>query len=483
MRHTTVEPLGQQVGEAFVRAETGESGTEKVTVVEDGLGMNSLEDGWFHHSEVTTDVVNDTTAVEISGNVGDERKFSGAISPGNHCVHEENHREELEAEHIVEGNKVPVDENNSNNMRASDQKTGGNDQIFQEEIADHQLVMAEEDVTIIQKLSGTIILLDGNSIGDKPKEDNQENRLLMVGNGMHEWPESQLKESESEGIVPMPDLDRSHVSSFDAIEVEDGEKCSEKVSETDPSYLEKEIPCEAYGQRKASDDKTISMVVDASKVKHKMLLEDMQMDKCTNENEDIEEGEICGDFSTYEILEDPQVLAEKVVDIQISEDIINGNRLPSIESNGIANKPASFSDTTEYASHENKEESKLNNSSMEAAYKRGSFVSKKMVTSTNEDKNDFMLEERRYKVKDSGTKKAMDSFIERVRNQVLRNQVPSEPASGEKKIVSTEKVLSYKYFESTLFINFSICSFLIVSCFQCTNKLVTDAIIYHHRDI
>lgn len=442
LKQSTVESSGQQVDGDFVRPEIGDSAIEKVTVVEDGMGMDSLEEGCFHESEAKMNVIKDMSIVEGSDNAGAERELQGACSQENHCVHEESHRDELEAANMVEGNKVLIDDNSSNKTRSSDQTNCGNDQIspkkFQEEIVEHQQVMAEQDaVNKVQNLSMTIFSSQGDNIGEASEhKDNQENRLPIVDKGMYQLTETQPKESKPEGIVcePYLEMEKSHVSSFEVMEVEDGDQCSEKVCGVDLSCLDKEMPFWANELSKNSEDWAVSMEVDASEVGHKIVSEDIQMEKCLVENEDIEEGEICGD-STHEISEDPAVLDEKH---------------SSIQANGEAKKPDSlFSDMVENATHENKEESKQKKSNLDAC-KHGSMDSVKMVTTIIEDQNDFMLEEAGYTVKDSRHNRDADSFTARISNQVPRGQVPSECATGRKEIVSTEKVLLYDYFKLTL---------------------------------
>ncbi|XP_022965567.1 uncharacterized protein LOC111465427 isoform X2 [Cucurbita maxima] len=430
LKQSTVESSGQQFGEDFVRPEIGDSAIETVTVVEDGVGMDSLEDGYFHESEVKMNVIKDMSIVERSDNGSAERELQGASSQENRCVHEESHSDELEAANMVEGNKVLIDDNSSNKMRSSDQTNCENDQIspkkFQEEIVEHQQVMAEQDaVNRAQNLSMTIFSSEGDNIEEASKhKDNQENILPIEDKGMYQLTETQPKESKPEGKVcePCLEMERSHVSSFEVMEVEDGEQCSEKVWGLDLSCLDKEMPFWANELSKDSEDWAVSMEVDTSEVGHKIVSENIQMDKCLIENEDIEEGEICGD-STHEISEDPAVLDEKH---------------SLIQANGEAKKPDSlFSDIVKYATHENKEESKQKKSSLDAC-KHGSMDSVKMVT-TIIDQNDFMLEEAGYTVKDSRPKRDADSFTARISNQVPCGQVPSECATGRKEIVSTEK--------------------------------------------
>ncbi|CAK9325400.1 unnamed protein product [Citrullus colocynthis] len=442
MRLETVESSCQQVVEDSVRKETtGDLAIEKVVVVEDGLGINTLVDKCLHGSEVKMDFIEDMPIIE-SDNVSDQRRTLEARSEDNHCVHEGNCGNVVEAEHIVEGKKVLVDDNSCSNMRTSNQTNGGNDQIspkkFPEEIVEHPQVMEEEDAkSIIQKLSGTVLSLDRHMIEEasKQKEDNQENILSIVDKGMQQLSENCPKELKPESIVCKPDveMERSYVSSIEVMEVD-----NKNVSGADPSYMDKEIPCGAYEQIKNSEDKAFTVDYDTSKVEHKMLPEAKKVDKYMIENGDIEEGEICGD-STNEISEDPVVLTEKVVGIQISEERMNRSKLPLIQANGEANKPVSlFFGKAVCASHENGEESKFkqNKSSSDACR---SIVSEKMVTSTNGDHNDFMLEERGYTRKDSGTKKDVDSFTACFSNQVLCSKVPKEHATGRREIVSVEK--------------------------------------------
>ncbi|KAG7021333.1 Zinc finger CCCH domain-containing protein 65 [Cucurbita argyrosperma subsp. argyrosperma] len=431
LKQSTIESSGQPVDEDFVRPEIGDSAMEKVTVVEDGMGMDSLEDGCFHESEVKMNVIKDVSIVERSDNGSAERELQGASSQENHCVHEESHRDKLEAANMVEGNKVLIDDNSSNKTRSLDQTNCGNDQIspkkFTEEIVEHQQVMAEQDaVNRVQNLSMTIFSSEGDNIGEASKhKDNQENILPIVDKAMYQLTETQPKESKPEGIVcePYLEMEKSHVSSFEVMEVEDGEQCSEKVCGVDLSCLDKEMPFWANELSKNSEDWAVSMDVDTSEVGHKIVSEDIQMEKCLIENEDIEEGEICGD-STHEISEDPAVLDEKH---------------SSIQANGEAKKPDSlFSDIVENATHENKEESKQKKSNLDAC-KHGSMDSVKMVTTIIEDQNDFMLEEAGYTVKDSRPNRDANSFTARISNQVPRGQVPSECATGRKEIASTEK--------------------------------------------
>ncbi|XP_038898303.1 uncharacterized protein LOC120086002 [Benincasa hispida] len=447
MRQVTIESSCQQVVEDSVRVETGDSATEKVTVVEDGLGRNTLEDKRVHDSEVM-DFMKDMVIVERSDNVSDQRRTFEARSEDNDCVHEGNHTNEVEAEHIVEGNKVLVDDNSCSNTRTSNQTNGGNDQIsptkIPEEIVEHPQVMEEEDdASIVQKLSGIVVLIDGHMVKEaSKKEDNQENVPSILDKDMQQSSENCAKELKSESIVCKTDLEmeKSYVSSIEVMVEDNKEQCRENVSGADPSYMEKEIPCGAYEQSKNGGDKVITVDVDASKVEHKMLLEAMKVDDYMIENGEIEEGEICGD-STNEISEDPVVLTEKVDGIQISEERMNRSKLPLIQANGEANKHVSLClDKAVYASHENREESKSkqNKSSMDSCRHR-SIVSEKMVISTNEDQNGFMLEERGYTGKNNGSKKDVDSFTAHFSNQVLCSQVPKEHANGRKEIVSVEK--------------------------------------------
>ncbi|KAE8649613.1 hypothetical protein Csa_012654 [Cucumis sativus] len=439
MRQATVEPSCQEVIKDSVRVETGDLPIEKASVVEDKSAQDSK----------VMDFIKDMPIVERRDNVSDQRRTLEARSEDNHCVYEENQTNEAEAEHIVEGNMMLVDDNSCSNVRTSIQTNGGNDQIspenLQEEIVEHQQVMEEEDaVSIVPKPSGTLLSLDGHMIQEasKQEEENQENILSIVDKDMQKLSESHPKELKSESIVCKPDLERekSYISSIvEVMDVDDKEQCSENDFGTNPSSMDKEIPRGIYEQCKNSEDKAITVDIVTSKVEHTMLPEAIEMDKYMTENGDIEEGEICGE--TNEISEDPAVLTEKVFGIQISKETMNRSKLPLIQANGEANKPVSFFfDKAVYASHENREEfkSKQDKSSMDAC-KYKSIVSENRVTSTNEDESDFILEERGYTGKDSGIKKDVDSFTARFSNQVLCSQIPEEYATGRKLTVSVEK--------------------------------------------
>ncbi|KAL4022743.1 hypothetical protein IC575_016488 [Cucumis melo] len=439
MRQATVEPSWQEVIKDSVRVETGDLAIEKATVVEDKHAQDFK----------VMDFIRDMPIVERSDNVSDQRRTLKARSEDNHCVYEENRTNEAEAEHIVEGNKMFFDDNSCSNVRTSIQTNGGNDQIspenLQEEIVEHQHVMEEEDAgSIVQKLSGTLLSLDGHMIQEasKQEEGNQENILSIVDKDMHKLTENCPKELKSESIVCKPDLERekSYISSIvEVMDVDDKEQCSENDFGPIPSSMNKETPSGIYELCKNSEDKAITVDIGTSKVEHTMLPKAMEMDKYMTENGDIEEGEICGE--TNEISEDPAVLNEKVFGIQISEETLNRSKLPFIQADEEANKPVSlFFDKAVYASHENREEfkSKENKSGMDAC-KYKSIVSENRVTSTNEDQSGFILEERGYTEKDSGIKKDIDSFTARFSNQVLCSQVPEEHATGRKETVSVEK--------------------------------------------
>ncbi|XP_059431918.1 zinc finger CCCH domain-containing protein 7 isoform X2 [Corylus avellana] len=288
-------------------------------------------------------------------------------------------------------------------------------------------------------------VLDENVIGEvlDPRGSGKDNSLSLkttslCGEHKMQQADMEVEKSVSSGWVmdfPIPIAENA--------ETEEGECSNQKISEAPSVSLDKEMTGEPPKPRENMEEESLLPKTNSTKRELEKSVGNSDSLESPNhmaEGGDIEEGEISGDYGTYDMsldmpVEDAMVSKEKNVDeMQVSPDIFDKKEFLNDDQNGANKKSFEFTslkvDTHDNANTSREVGPEISNGNKMAS-RPEAVVHEKYMRAKKAYREDLLL-------KDGGTKEAAGWPPACPNNLDLHGQISEKNTTGSHGITSTE---------------------------------------------
>lgn len=440
------------------RMERQNLATRKETVSDVSCEAIGAEDGGFGDTQhVVIDEIERIMAIEESGDllkpmdVMFDESDEGIGFQDKRCFMEKMLMDELE--HIVKGDEEHVHENGINpSMTSLDKNQSGGDDVVvmnkRGEQADCQDLVMEKDGNAEKNSEAFDVLLDENVIGEvlDPRGNGKDNSLSLKTTslcGEHKMQQADMEVEKS--VASGRAMDFPIPIAENTAEPEKGECSNQKILEASSVSLDKDIIGEPPKPRENMEEESLLLKTNSTKrelEKSGGNSDSLDSPSHMAEGGDIEEGEISGDYGTYDMsldtpLEDPMVSEEKNVDeVQVSLDIIDKKEFLYDGLNGANKKVFEFTslkvDTHDNANTRGEIGLDISNRNKMAS-KPEAVVHEKSMTTKKAYREDLLL-------KDGGTKEGAGCPPACPNNLDLHGQISEKNTTGSHGITSTEEV-------------------------------------------
>lgn len=354
-----------------------------------------------------------------------------------------------ELEHIVKGDEEHVHENGIN-LSLDKNLSGGDDVVVMSkrvEQVDCQELVTEKDGNAEKNSEAFDVLLDEDVIGEvlDPRGNGKDNSLsLKTASLCGEHKMQQVDMEVEKAVFPSWAMDVPIPIAKNA-ETEKGECSNQKISEASSLSLDKDLIGEPPKPRENMEEE--SLLPKTNSTKRELEKSGGNSDSLDSpnhmaEDEDIEEGEICGHYGTDDKswdmpLEDAMVSEENNVDeMQVSPDLLDKKEFLYDDLNGANKKGFEFT-SLKVDRHDNANTSRevgpeiCNRNKM--ASRPEAVVLEKSMKAKKAYREDLLL-------KDGGTKEGAGCPPACPNNLDLHGQISEKNTTGSHGITSTEEV-------------------------------------------
>jgi hypothetical protein len=357
-----------------------------------------------------------------------------------------------ELEHIMKGDEERVHENGIGLSRTLlDKNQGGGDDVVvmnkpAEQVGCQELV-TEKDGNTEKNSEAFDVLLDENVIGEvlDPRGSGKDNSLSLKTTSLCGEHKMQQADMEVEKSVSSSWVMDFPIPIAENAETEEGECSNQKISEASSVSLDKEMTGEPPKPRDNMEEESLLQKTNSTKRELEKSVGNSDSLESPNhmaEGGDIEEGEISGDYGTYDMsldmpVEDAMVSEEKNVDeMQVSPDIFDKKEFLYDDQNGANKKGFEFTslkvDTHDNANTSREVGPEISNGNKMAS-RPEAVVHEKYMKAKKAYREDLLL-------KDGGTKDGAGWPPACPNNLDLHGQISEKNTTGFHGITSTEVV-------------------------------------------